>query len=68
MNEIWDQHATKQQTKERSYGGWGLSWYTCWNCEQKSKTWEWISESKLEEKFPGCGIKVKQHIESAMRG
>lgn len=25
------------------------------------------AEAKLEKKFPGCGIKVKPHIESAMK-
>jgi len=26
-----------------------------------------MAETKLDEKFPGCGIKVKPHIESAMK-
>ncbi|KAI4346130.1 hypothetical protein L6164_013208 [Bauhinia variegata] len=26
-----------------------------------------MAEAKMEEKFPGCGIKVKPHIESAMK-
>ncbi len=38
----------------------------CDNGQFKSHTLK-IAETKLEEKFPGCGIKVKPHIESAMK-
>lgn len=38
----------------------------CDNGQFKAHTLR-TAETKLEEKFPGCGIKVKPHIESAMK-
>jgi len=38
----------------------------CDNGQFKSHTLK-IVETKMEEKFPGCGIKVKPHIESTMK-